>query len=176
MKYECKRSSGVLTPEFSSWFRNFNVNSKSFQQIIPFNTSVVVPRAPSSSRARPELDSPMNFARFYTPFLLRQRLGGSEIGRLVHLDDDVILQSDVVHLWNQTIDHKHWAAFSNDCRGQPKVRSRCDTSAGPSTADSLVLFCFLLFSIPCTRTFYLLTSTLPIPTFVSLKYRLKRVP
>jgi len=108
-----------LIQHLSNWITQTHLRDVDYE-IIPFNTSIVVPRLTSSSSPRPELNSPMNFARFYTPSLLRQRLGSDKIGRLIHLDDDVIVQGDIVELWNQTIDHKHWAAFSNDCRGQSK--------------------------------------------------------
>ena len=63
----------------------------------------------------------MTFARFFAPTILRQRPGGSEIRRLIHLDDDVILQGDIFHLANLTFGEKQKAAFANDCTGRPKV-------------------------------------------------------
>jgi len=107
---------GDLIQHLSNWISETHLREIDFE-IIPFNTSVVSPRLSSSPRARTELASPMNFARYFTPLILRERPGGDEIGRLVHLDDDVIVQGDIVNLWNQTMNHRYWAAFTNECMG-----------------------------------------------------------
>jgi len=114
---------GDVIQHLSNWITQTHLREIDFE-IIPFNQSLVPSSASSSAHPRaprPELaSSPMNFARFFTPSLLRLRPAGSEIHRLIHIDDDVIVQGDVVHLWNLTFNVKQKAAFANDCNGQPK--------------------------------------------------------
>lgn len=128
--------SGDVIQHLSNWILQTHLREIDFE-IIPFNESVVPsfvssaasPPPRAGARAPPPHPessySPMTFARFFTPSLLRLRPGGSEIRRLIHLDDDVILQGDLFHLANLTFKEKQKAAFANDCTGRPKhsVRS-----------------------------------------------------
>lgn len=64
---------------------------------------------------RKELASPLNFARYYLPQLF-PRLHG----RILYIDDDSIVQSDVHELYNMKLKEGHVAAFSKDCAGPAK--------------------------------------------------------
>ncbi|XP_070561625.1 glycosyltransferase 8 domain-containing protein 1-like isoform X2 [Ptychodera flava] len=64
---------------------------------------------------RPELASPLNVARFYTP-----KLFPSIDSRVVYLDSDVIVQGDIIELNNTKLKDSHIAAFSEDCSSLSK--------------------------------------------------------
>ncbi|XP_077998634.1 glycosyltransferase 8 domain-containing protein 1-like [Glandiceps talaboti] len=64
---------------------------------------------------RPELATPLNFARFYIP-----QLFPDINGRIVYLDTDVIVQGDIIELNNTVINPGHIAAFSEDCSSLSK--------------------------------------------------------
>jgi len=95
-------------------------------EIYPFDTSKIEPRLVTSKTvSRHELaSSAMNFARYYVPSILAKMAAANDATvsgrRLIHLDDDVIVQGDIFDLWNQTFDSNTWTAFANDCTGQPK--------------------------------------------------------
>lgn len=63
---------------------------------------------------RPELGSPLNYARYYLPKLF------PDLKRIVFIDDDAIVQGDIKELYDVKLDSKHWAAFSDDCTGSAK--------------------------------------------------------
>jgi len=127
---------GDVIQHLSNWITKTHLREIDYE-IIPFNESLVPSFVTSSSSSsssasspppppdshpplHPESSPPMTFARFFAPTILRQRPGGSEIRRLIHLDDDVILQGDIFHLANLTFGEKQKAAFANDCTGRPK--------------------------------------------------------
>ncbi|XP_062505661.1 glycosyltransferase 8 domain-containing protein 1-like isoform X2 [Corticium candelabrum] len=56
------------------------------------------------------LKSPLNYARFYIPYLLPDFNG-----RLIYIDDDCIVQGDIKELAAVSISDDHLAAFSDDC-------------------------------------------------------------
>ncbi|XP_035697415.1 glycosyltransferase 8 domain-containing protein 2-like [Branchiostoma floridae] len=60
---------------------------------------------------RQELASPLNYARFYLPKLLPPDFNG----KILYLDDDVIVQGDITQLYNTKIDETLVMAFSEDC-------------------------------------------------------------
>jgi len=113
----------------SNWISQTHLKEIDFE-IIPFNESLIPSYLSSAPHPRaaspPETSSSSSssicatFARLFTPSLLRLRPGGDEIRKLIHLDDDVIVQGDVVNLNNLTFDGRRKAAFANDCTGQPR--------------------------------------------------------
>nr|XP_033782048.1 glycosyltransferase 8 domain-containing protein 1 isoform X1 [Geotrypetes seraphini]XP_033782049.1 glycosyltransferase 8 domain-containing protein 1 isoform X1 [Geotrypetes seraphini] len=52
---------------------------------------------------------PLTFARFYLPNLL------PDAEKVIYLDDDVIVQDDILELYNTPLKPGHAAAFSEDC-------------------------------------------------------------
>lgn len=58
---------------------------------------------------RKELASPLNFARYWIPEICPETLG-----RLIYLDDDVLVLKDIKELWNHPINEHHVLAASID--------------------------------------------------------------
>ncbi|NWU97446.1 GL8D1 protein, partial [Upupa epops] len=52
---------------------------------------------------------PLTFARFYLPVLVPQ------VEKAIYVDDDVIVQDDILELYNTPLKPGHAAAFSDDC-------------------------------------------------------------
>eukprot|EP00051_Salpingoeca_urceolata_P010327 m.126002 g.126002 ORF g.126002 m.126002 type:complete len:526 (+) comp16669_c0_seq2:214-1791(+) len=77
-------------------------------EVIAFNASWVENRIQTYT-ARKELKSPLNYARFFL-----QRLFPDLHGRLIFLDDDVIVQGDVLEM-SRTDLGPHAIAVSEDC-------------------------------------------------------------
>ncbi|XP_068442422.1 glycosyltransferase 8 domain-containing protein 2 isoform X1 [Clinocottus analis] len=77
-------------------------------KILEFNPMVLKGKVKPDS-SRPELLHPLNFVRFYLPLLdIKHK-------RVIYLDDDVIVQGDILDLFNMKLKPGHAAAFSTDC-------------------------------------------------------------
>lgn len=59
---------------------------------------------------RQELSRPLNYARFYIPHLFPDLNG-----KIIYIDNDCIVQSDIYDLYQTRIQPGHVAAFSEDC-------------------------------------------------------------
>ncbi|XP_013875564.1 glycosyltransferase 8 domain-containing protein 2 [Austrofundulus limnaeus] len=77
-------------------------------KMLEFNPMVLQGKVKAET-SRPELLHPLNFVRFYLPLL------GISHERVVYLDDDVIIQSDIKDLYNIKLKSGHAAAFATDC-------------------------------------------------------------
>ncbi|CAH1775439.1 unnamed protein product [Owenia fusiformis] len=64
---------------------------------------------------RQELASPLNYARFYISEMFPELSG-----RLIHLDDDTIVQGDIAELYKTHIEANHVMAVSDDCSSVSK--------------------------------------------------------
>ncbi|XP_076472573.1 glycosyltransferase 8 domain-containing protein 1-like [Babylonia areolata] len=64
---------------------------------------------------RTELANPMNYARYYLPYLLPH-----VDGKIVYIDDDCIVQDDLAELYNMKMKPGTLAAFAEDCQGMNK--------------------------------------------------------
>lgn len=64
---------------------------------------------------RPELASPLNYARYFLPELFPNLKG-----KIVFIDDDCVVQGDIAELYKTPIKTGHLAAFSQDCVGVNK--------------------------------------------------------
>ncbi|KAM9328470.1 glycosyltransferase 8 domain-containing protein 2 [Pholidichthys leucotaenia] len=85
-------------------------------KILEFNPMVLRGKVKPDS-PRPDLLHPLNFVRFYLPLL------DIDHDKLIYLDDDVIVQGDIVDLFNIKLKPGHAAAFSADCDLPPSHES-----------------------------------------------------
>ncbi|XP_055367470.1 glycosyltransferase 8 domain-containing protein 2 isoform X2 [Betta splendens] len=77
-------------------------------KILEFNPMVLRGKVrPDTSR--PDLLHPLNFVRFYLPQL------DISHKKVIYLDDDVIVQGDIKHLFQTKVKQGHAAAFATDC-------------------------------------------------------------
>nr|XP_057923068.1 glycosyltransferase 8 domain-containing protein 2 isoform X3 [Doryrhamphus excisus] len=77
-------------------------------KILEFNPMVLKGKVKPDS-SRPDLLHPLNFVRFYLPLLELNHK------RVIYLDDDVIVQGDIRHLFSVRLKPEHAAAFATDC-------------------------------------------------------------
>ena len=75
-----------------------------------FNDALLSGRIRIASTTRVVLANPFNYARFFLPTLLPAGFRG----RVVYLDDDVIVRGDVAELARTPLQSGHVAAFSSD--------------------------------------------------------------
>uniref|UniRef100_A0A3P9JWA2 Glycosyltransferase 8 domain containing 2 n=1 Tax=Oryzias latipes TaxID=8090 RepID=A0A3P9JWA2_ORYLA len=77
-------------------------------KILEFNPMVLKNKVKPES-SRPDLLHPLNFVRFYLPLLDLSH------EKVIYLDDDVIVQGDIRHLFGIYLRRGHAAAFATDC-------------------------------------------------------------
>ncbi|CAD5124936.1 DgyrCDS13181 [Dimorphilus gyrociliatus] len=102
----------VTTNRLSNYIRNWISNSELRNinyDITEFDTSLLHSKVKLHS-GRPELAKPMNYARFYYQILFPHLKT-----RIIHLDDDTIVQRDLTELSRVFIHDGHIAAFAEDC-------------------------------------------------------------
>ncbi|NP_001086355.1 glycosyltransferase 8 domain-containing protein 1 [Xenopus laevis] len=90
----------------SSWLDGTDLKRVAYK-LLTFDARVLDGKVRVDAGAEPV--KPMTFARFYLPSLLP----GAK--KVIYLDDDVIVQDDIVQLYNTPISPGHAAAFSEDC-------------------------------------------------------------
>ncbi|XP_072407962.1 glycosyltransferase 8 domain-containing protein 2 isoform X1 [Chiloscyllium punctatum] len=91
----------------SKWIENTKLKGIHYR-VLEFNAAVLQGKVRPDS-ARPELLQPLNFVRYFIPFLIRDH------EKVIYLDDDVIIQGDIQDLYNTVLKPGHAAAFSTDC-------------------------------------------------------------
>ncbi|XP_032810301.2 glycosyltransferase 8 domain-containing protein 2-like isoform X1 [Petromyzon marinus] len=94
-------------PHITTWIKESVLENINYF-IIEFNPDIVRGKIPVIAE-RPELLSPLNFARFYLGHLIPQHK------RAVYLDDDIIVLGDIRELFESPLQDGHAAAFSDDC-------------------------------------------------------------
>ncbi|KAK3109025.1 hypothetical protein FSP39_021414 [Pinctada imbricata] len=83
-------------------------------ELIPFPEEIVEGKIRVRG-GRPDLASPLNYARYYLPQLMPTLKG-----RIIYVDDDCIVQGDIHELYRMKLHPPHLAAFSQDCMGTAK--------------------------------------------------------
>ncbi|GCB65393.1 hypothetical protein scyTo_0004779 [Scyliorhinus torazame] len=91
----------------SKWIENTKLKGIRYK-VMEFNAAVLQGKIRPDS-ARPELLQPLNFVRYFIPYLIRDH------EKVIYLDDDVIIQGDIQDLYDTALNPGHAAAFSMDC-------------------------------------------------------------
>lgn len=91
----------------SKWIESTELKGIQYK-IMEFNPAILEGKVRPDS-ARPELLQPLNFVRYFIPYLIRDH------EKVIYLDDDIIIQGDIQELYNIVLTPGHAAAFSTDC-------------------------------------------------------------
>ncbi|ELU07130.1 hypothetical protein CAPTEDRAFT_44527, partial [Capitella teleta] len=100
-------------PLLKSWIENSELRDMTYV-LKKFDASVLDGKIVVRG-GRQELAKPMNYARYYYPTLFPD-----VHGRVVHVDDDCIVQGDIYELANTPIAEGHICSFSEDCSSVAK--------------------------------------------------------
>ncbi|MEE6501550.1 hypothetical protein FKM82_004240, partial [Ascaphus truei] len=90
----------------STWLANTELKSVRYS-ILDFDPRVLDGKVRVDAGADPI--KPLTFARFYLPDLV------PNVEKAIYVDDDVIVQGDILELYNSPMKSGHAAAFSEDC-------------------------------------------------------------
>lgn len=90
-----------------SWLSSGNLKSIRYK-IVNFDTKLLEGKV-KEDPDQGESIKPLTFARFYLPILVPRAK------KAIYMDDDVIVQGDILALYNTPLKPGHAAAFSEDC-------------------------------------------------------------
>ncbi|XP_063147955.1 glycosyltransferase 8 domain-containing protein 1 isoform X1 [Candoia aspera] len=90
-----------------SWLSKTNLKNVQYQ-ILNFDPGMLAGKVQIDSKM-PDSIKPLTFARFYLPNWV------PNAEKVIYLDDDVIVQDDILELYNTPLQPGHAAAFSDDC-------------------------------------------------------------
>ncbi|XP_072047648.1 glycosyltransferase 8 domain-containing protein 1-like [Amphiura filiformis] len=91
------------------WIEGSELNSIDYM-LTAFNESWVKGKIPNQGAARKDLLTPLNFAKYYFPWIFPK-----VTGRIVFIDSDAVVQGDVEELSRISMRTGDAAAFSDDC-------------------------------------------------------------
>ncbi|XP_014661798.1 PREDICTED: glycosyltransferase 8 domain-containing protein 1-like [Priapulus caudatus] len=113
---------------YRAWLANTKL--RNVQRLIRIFNEDLVKGKIKVRGGREVLGSPMNYARYFAPQLFPEIRG-----RMVYIDDDIIVQGDIAELYNTDLGEGHLAAFAEDCHSTSKR-----FSFYPTTYSSYVNF------------------------------------
>ncbi|KAK7819773.1 hypothetical protein U0070_012379 [Myodes glareolus] len=90
-----------------SWLNSVSLKSIRYK-IVNFDTKLLEGKV-KEDPDQGESMKPLTFARFYLPILV------PGVKKAIYIDDDVIVQGDILALYNTPLKPGHAAAFSEDC-------------------------------------------------------------
>jgi lipopolysaccharide biosynthesis glycosyltransferase len=113
LKFHLLTDTQAGADHITGWLKNSSTLCKIDKDIIVFNSSWIMSKfkVPDWESRKTAFNKPLPFARYFIPRFLPPDFKG----RVVYMDDDIIVQGDIRDLaWTRMAEH-HFAALSPDC-------------------------------------------------------------